>query len=120
MGPKVVLRLIVQPCVIFSMKKTAFLLAILGLNVVVHSQSIKGSLADPADNKPLVGATVTLTPVKDSNSSRREVSDSLGRFNFTMLPIDTFYLKASFVGYDEYQQIVAISDSLPNRDLRTL
>ena len=87
------------------MKKTILLLAILGLNVAVHSQSIKGKITDPADMKPLVGATVTLTAIKDTNSVRKEISDSVGLFSFTELPTDTFFLKVSYIGYDEYKQI---------------
>jgi hypothetical protein len=102
------------------MKKTILLLAILGLNVAVHSQSIKGKITDPADMKPLVGATLTLTAIKDTNSVRKEISDSVGLFNFTELPIDTFLLRVSYIGYDEYKQIVALSDSIPKLDLRTL
>ncbi len=104
----------------FTMKKTILLLAILGLNVAVHSQSIKGKLADPTDKKPLVGATVTLGSLKDTNSFRQGISDSLGLFTFRELPFDTFLLKVSYIGYDEYKQIVALSDSLPDLDLLTL
>jgi len=102
------------------MKTLLLLFSVLVFNVVVHSQSIKGKLADPADNKPLVGATVSLAPVKDSSSFRTGISDSLGVFKFTELPIDTFLLKVSYVGYDEFRQIVAINDSIPDQDLRTV
>ena len=102
------------------MKTILLSFTVLILNVVAHSQSIKGKLADPADNKPLVGATVSLAPVKDSNATRTGISDSLGVFKFTELPIDTFLLKVSYVGYDEFRQIVSISDSFPDQDLRTV
>ena len=102
------------------MKTILLSFTVLILNVVAHSQSIKGKLADPADNKPLVGATVSLAPVKDSNATRTGTSDSLGVFKFTELPIDTFLLKVSYVGYDEFRQIVSISDSFPDQDLRTV
>src|SRR5262245_22133815 len=102
------------------MKTTLLLFTVLALNVLAHSQSIKGKLADPADNKPLVGATVSLAPVKDSNSYHTGLSDSFGVFKFTGLSIDTFLLKVSYVGYDEFRQIVAISDSIPDQDLRII
>ena len=102
------------------MKTLLLLFSVLTLNVVVHSQSIKGKLVDPADNKPLVGATVSLASAKDSNSYRTGISDSLGLFKFTGLPVDTFFLKVSYIGYDEYKQIVAISDSIPDRDLHNI
>ena len=34
--------------------------------------------------------------------------------------MDSFFLKVSFIGYEEYKQIVAINDSLRNIDLKTV
>jgi hypothetical protein len=102
------------------MKQFRLFLISLALSVAAHSQSIKGKLSDPADNKPLAGATLTLTSVKDSASFRNSVADSAGVFKFEGLSIDSYFLKISFIGYDEYRQIVTISDSIPDLDLKTL
>jgi len=102
------------------MKHFRLFLGFLILSITAHSQSIKGKLADPADNKPLAGATLTLSSVKDSTSFRNTISDSTGVFKFEGLSSDSFFLKISFIGYDEYKQIVAINDAVPNLDLKTL
>ncbi|HVT84806.1 MAG TPA: TonB-dependent receptor [Chitinophagaceae bacterium] len=70
--------------------------------VATQAQSIKGKLIDPADNKPLAGATLILSKVKDSTLTFKAVTDSKGSFEFKTLPIDSFILKVSFVGYDTY------------------
>ena len=102
------------------MKHFRLFLGFLIVSVTAHSQSIKGKLADPADNKPLAGATLTLSSVKDSTSFRNTISDSTGVFKFEGLSSDSFFLKVSSIGYDEYKQIVAINDSIPDLDLKTL
>jgi uncharacterized membrane protein YgcG len=85
-----------------------------------YSQSIKGKLLDLVDNKPLRGATLTLTPLKDSTQQFKSVADSSGRFQFTGLPADSFFLQVSFISYENYKQIVSTSDSVAVTDLGTL
>lgn len=88
--------------------------------IAVQSQSIKGKLVDLVDSKPLAGATLTLVSLKDSTQSRRGLADSSGRFVFQNLPVDSFFVKVGYVGYEEYKQIVATNDSTPVIDLGTL
>ncbi len=102
------------------MRKIRLLFLVLFVSVIANAQSIKGKLADPSDNKPLVGATLTLTSVKDSLSINKAVSDNKGAFQFQGIPLDSFFLQVSFIGYEEYKQIVTINDSLRNLDLKTL
>jgi hypothetical protein len=102
------------------MRKFRLLLLVLFVATVSNAQSIKGKLADPADNKPLAGATLTLTSVKDSLSINKAVSDDKGAFQFQGIPLDSFFLQVSFIGYEDYKQIVAINDSLRNLDLKTV
>ncbi|RYZ15575.1 MAG: hypothetical protein EOP49_52875, partial [Sphingobacteriales bacterium] len=84
------------------------------------AQSIKGKLADPADNKPLQGATLALTPLKDSLAVKQAVSDSSGQFIFNGITPDTFNLSVSFIGYEEFKQVIVLTDSIPNLDLKTI
>jgi hypothetical protein len=103
------------------MKKIIILaLVIAGCAVSAHSQSIKGKLLDLVDNKPLAGATLSLTSIKDSTQARFGLADSTGSFLFQGLPIDSFYFKISFTGYEQYRQIVATNDSTPVVNLGTL
>jgi hypothetical protein len=103
------------------MKK--FLLSFLVLSVCVitaHTQIIKGKLLDLVDNKPLSGATLTLTKIKDTTSTFNSLANAEGVFQFDNLPIDSFFLQVSFIGYEAYKQIVATNDSTPIVDAGTL
>ena len=64
------------------MRKFQLLFFVLFGSGIINAQSIKGKLADPSDNKPLIGATLTLTSIKDSLSINKAVSDSKGDFLF--------------------------------------
>jgi uncharacterized membrane protein YgcG len=97
-----------------------FVLFFCGSVISAHSQSIKGKLLDLIDNKPLAGATLNLTSLKDSTQQFSKVADSSGVFEFTGLPVDSFFLQVSFISYEPYKQIVATTDSIPFTDLGTL
>ena len=87
---------------------------------VVFSQSISGKLTDAADNKPLQGATLSLSDVNDSLSVRKVVSDQTGAFRFSGLSLGSYYLAVSSIGYEEFKQVVTLTDSVPNADIKTL
>ncbi len=95
----------------------SFFLVISG---VVFSQNISGKLTDATDNKPLQGATLSLSDVNDSLSVRKVVSDQTGAFRFTGLSLGSYYLTVSSIGYEEFKQVVTLTDSVPNADLKTL
>lgn len=94
--------------------------ALIGLSLSAHSQSIKGKLVDLIDSKPLAGATLTLTSLKDTLQSRYAVADSVGVFRFDNVAKDSFFLKVNFIGYAEYREIISVSDSIPSVDMGTL
>lgn len=97
------------------MMKIAFLFTMLVAFVVtVQAQSIKGKLIDPADNKPLAGATLKLTALRDSAIKFNTISDSKGLFEFNNLPVDSFLLQVSFLGYENFKQVVASRDTIVN------
>ncbi len=102
------------------MKQIRLLLIVLGLSATTHSQSIKGKLTDPSDNKPLVGATLTLTAVKDTMSVKKAVSDRSGSFRFQGLALESYLFQVSSIGYEEYKQLITINDSVRDIDLKTL
>lgn len=86
----------------------------------IQAQAIKGKLADDITSKPLSGATVSLTAVKDSSKILTTLSGSKGEFTFNNVSADSFYLRVSFVGYDEFKQLVAVSKGNAVIDLGTL
>jgi hypothetical protein len=83
-------------------------------SIGTNAQSIQGKLLDVVDNTPLKGATVTLTSLKDSTFQFHTISDRAGKFSFGGVYRDSFMLKVSFIGYEDYNQIVAVSDSVVN------
>jgi hypothetical protein len=101
------------------MKKIKLLIATFVLiSTASYAQSIKGKLLDLVDNKPLSGASVTLTGLKDSTQKFSSISDNNGSFEFKNLSRDSFTLRVSFIGYEDFKQIVGVKDSAV--DLGTL
>lgn len=100
--------------------KIKLLLLVLLVGGIAQAQSVKGKLLDLVDNKPLRGATLELRSVKDSTTRFGAVSDSSGQFRFGNLPLDSFSLHVSYIGYENYRQFAAINDSIPNVDLGNL
>ncbi|MBC7947463.1 MAG: outer membrane beta-barrel protein [Chitinophagaceae bacterium] len=120
--PKVVPGLSVLFDEIMNFMKHFRLLVVMmiGSCLASHSQSIKGKLLDLVDNRPLAGATLTLTSLKDSTTQFKRLADSSGVFRFDGLPVDSFFLEVSYVSYENFKQIVATSDSMPVTELGTL
>lgn len=79
-------------------------LGILCANAQVNT--IKASLTDDTDNKPLKGVTVSLLLRKDSSLVKTMVSDSSGDFSFGNLPVDSFIIKAEAIGYQDYLSFI--------------
>lgn len=93
---------------------------VLGSIATAQSQTVKGKLLDLVDNKPLAGATLQLVSVRDSTTFFNTLSDAKGEFQFSALPKDSFSLRVSFIGYENYRQFVVLNDSLPNAGLGTV
>lgn len=95
------------------MKKTVTLFVLCCLaafSAKAQSNSIKGSLIDDTDKKPLKGSSVYLLLRKDSSTVQSTVSDSLGNFFFTSLPLDSFIVKAEAVSYQPYLSFVFLQE----------
>jgi len=88
------------------------LVAVLLVSAGINAQSLKGRLLDLTTNRPLQRATVNLTNLKDSTQKFNTISDSSGGFEFRNLYPDSFVLGISFVGYDDFKQIVAIKNNV--------
>ena len=84
------------------------------LNLAASAQTVKGKLADAGDNKPLRSATVVLTSLKDSSEKFNSISDYAGNFVLQGLSPGAFILKISFVGYQDYKQVISVRDTLVN------
>lgn len=94
------------------MRISFFIVIFFSLSVTVQAQIIKGKLVDPADGKPLAGATLKLRGLKDSTVKYNTISDKTGSFRFENVILDSFMLQVSFVGYENYKQIIGVKDTL--------
>src|SRR2546423_1264866 len=90
------------------------ILLVLGAN----AQNVKGKLLDLTENKPLSGASISMTALKDSTKNFSTLSDNNGSFEFKNISADTFTLTVSFIGYEDFKQLVTVKDSTV--DLGTL
>ena len=86
-----------------------FAVVLLLVSISANAQSLQGKLLDVVDNKPLKGATVSLTGLKDSTVQFHTISDKTGKFSFENVQADSFMLRVSFIGYEDYKQIVGIT-----------
>lgn len=83
--------------------KTIFLLSALFLSVIVTNaqsptQTIRGTVADKVSQEMLTGATVI---VLNSNPLIGTVSNDLGEFTLTNVPVGKQSLRITYMGYDE-------------------
>jgi Outer membrane protein beta-barrel family/Carboxypeptidase regulatory-like domain len=76
--------------------------------------SVSGLLQDKTDKSPLSGATVTLSPKRDTSIKQDALSNSKGSFSFNGVPADTFVLTISYVGYEIVDQEFVPTDSVNN------
>ncbi len=103
------------------MKKPVFSLFVVTLfSIAANSQIIRGKVVDLVDNNPLSGARLTLVTIKDTTQKIDVIADKEGKFSFTNLAIDSFYFQVNFIGYEQFTQPVATTDSTPILELGTL
>ncbi|MES1225747.1 MAG: carboxypeptidase regulatory-like domain-containing protein, partial [Bacteroidota bacterium] len=74
--------------------------------------TITGILQDKNDKTPLVGATVTLSPKRNRALKLDALTNRKGAFTFTGVPLDTFILSISYVGYELVDRQVNQTDSI--------
>lgn len=91
-------------CLSSNYKKMRVFLLILGLLMLKfsfaqpYSQTIRGSISDKILNKPIAMATVQVVGTEYGTQS-----DAQGQFQFPKLPVGTYHLLISAVGFKTYQ-----------------
>ncbi|WP_225035954.1 outer membrane beta-barrel family protein [Winogradskyella sp. SM1960] len=88
------------------------------LSHVVFAQdySVSGRVID-ANNKPIEFATVVILTESEGDYLKGTSTDDTGFFNLSKLSETTFYLKISFIGFEEFQQKIILTGNL---DLKTI
>ena len=108
---------------IVYMKKMAFLaILMLGILQAVSAQNgkISGTLRDNSDSSLVKAATVSLLLQADSTELANTVSDETGAFAFGNLASDSFIVKISALGYQEYLAFITLTPANPQRALGTI
>src|ERR1700743_554324 len=82
-------------------------------NAQTGGGKISGSILDDA-KKPLDGATVILLVAKDSSVVDKQLANPDGSFVFQNLKDNTYFIKATYIGYKDYRSNnVIVSDQKP-------
>lgn len=100
------------------MKTFALSLLLCSLAYVANAQAkLSGNLLDP-DEQPVIYANVALHQAIDTSLIKVEVSDEEGHFEFKALPVGNYFLKVSYVGFNDLVQ--AVSQTTEDQDLGSL
>ncbi|MBS1742713.1 MAG: outer membrane beta-barrel protein [Bacteroidetes bacterium] len=89
----------------------ALLFSFIGTIGYAQNGTIKGSAKDVQDSTIIRGATVALLLQKDSSSVQSTVTDAQGKFIFNNLDADSFIVKISIVGYQEYLSFITLNNN---------
>ena len=93
----------------------AFLLGLLGAAPYAQTGSIKGIVRDNLDSGFIKGATVSLLFRSDSSLVKSSVTDAEGSFLLFDLRPDSFIVKITTIGYQEYLLFITLTEN--GRDL---
>ncbi|MGC4100667.1 outer membrane beta-barrel protein [Ferruginibacter sp.] len=89
----------------------ALVLGLLSMSAYSQGVSLKGKLADKADNSPIAGAVIELTLQKDSSQKKTVVTDTKGNFEFTSLEPGNYVVKIASSGYEKIEQKINLQAS---------
>ncbi len=93
-------------------------MSFLGAVSYAQTGTIKGTITDAADNKPVQGATVSLLLQADSSIVKTGLTDAVGGFIFDNLAADSFIVKINTIGYQEYLSFITLRNN--EKDLGTV
>lgn len=85
-------------------------------SVLAQDFSISGQVVDQ-NNNPIVLANVVILTEIDGDYLKGTSTDDKGFFELTGLSETTFFLRTSFIGFEDFQQKIVLSGSL---DLKTI
>ncbi|WP_426431925.1 TonB-dependent receptor domain-containing protein [Winogradskyella sp. HB-48] len=92
------------------------LLFVFSFNAYAQSFSILGKVVD-AEGQPIELANVILLQGEERQFLIGTSTDDNGFFNLVNLNVDTYYIKVSFIGLQEFEQKIILSGNL---DLKTI
>ncbi len=78
---------------------------------IAQNSTIKGTITDQKDSTLIPGATVSLLLQADSSVVKTVISDSTGNFRLYDLNADSFIVRISIVGYQDYVSFITLRDT---------
>ncbi|MBC7535345.1 MAG: outer membrane beta-barrel protein, partial [Ferruginibacter sp.] len=93
----------------------AFLMILFCAASSAQTGSIKGVVRDNSDSGAIKGATVSLLLQSDSSLAKSTVTDAGGNFQLSDLKADSFIVKITSIGYQEYLSFITLNEN--QRDL---
>ena len=96
------------------MKRFIFIITLLfSANFIYAADGlISGKVIDSKSKEPIEYVTVTITKKGDDNSTPvGTTTDKEGNFSIKNIPYDNYVLSISFIGYNEFQQDISLSNS---------
>jgi len=94
------------------------LMSFFGVVSFAQTGGIKGTIRDNGDSTIVAGATVDLLLQSDSSLVKSVLSDNTGAFILSGLAPDSFIVRVTNIGYQEYISLITLKDT--ERDLGTL
>src|SRR4051794_31818626 len=81
---------------------------LLTIVVLAQNSTVRGTVKDDIDKKPVAGATVAIFLRKDSTHAQRgsTVTDAKGSFELANIGNDSFFIEISSVGYEKIKRPV--------------
>ncbi|MFT3909898.1 MAG: outer membrane beta-barrel protein [Ferruginibacter sp.] len=92
----------------------AFLVCLMHSISFAQNGIIRGTLRDNVDSSIVKGATISLLLQLDSSVVKDIVSDSTGNFLLNNLNADSFIVKISTIGYQEYVSFITLNENEKN------
>ncbi len=84
----------------------------LTLAATAQNGAVVGKIADNANSKPIVAATVSLLKQLDSSIVSTTVTDANGGFVFNNVAADSLILKINSLNYQEYITFITVKDTV--------
>jgi len=92
--------------------KPIFLFILLLMAVGVNAQNISGTVLSAADNKPVEYANILLLQLPDSSFVTGVITMDGGTYNIENVKPGKYYLKCSFVGFEDNGTSIEIPDNI--------
>ncbi len=80
------------------------------INVSAQTRNVEGSITDQQGKFPLSGASVQLKNLSDS-AIQRSLTDSAGRFIFSVQKPDSFQVSFSYIGYQSFSRTIVVDSA---------